>query len=101
MSILDWFRVPKPERPAIRVPHKYVKGREHGTVSMYMGAKCRCGECKAANSAYSRQWRAARRGQQPPSHGYTSYVNYGCRCEVCSKAASEYNRSRRSKAVAS
>lgn len=36
------------------------KRREHGTVTMYRHSKCRCDECKKANSDYLRQYKASR-----------------------------------------
>ncbi len=61
----------------------------HGRKETYRSMGCRCGECRAANTAYKRSLM----GQTPPHHGTASgYHNYGCRCDDCCKAGSIANR---------
>lgn len=57
-----------------------------GTVSRYANGKCRCGECRAAWSAYHAAYRITLRGRQPAAHDLSAYTNYGCRCETCRAA---------------
>lgn len=39
------------------------KGMKHGTVSRYTGGDCRCKQCRDANAAYCREWRARKAAQ--------------------------------------
>lgn len=86
-----------------------ILGVEHGTRSKYTNEGCRCGPCKAAGSAYLRQWRARnsekvvayRAGlkdrDQIPHGKPTAYTNYGCRCPECWAAFQPYCRRRRAR----
>lgn len=58
----------------------------HGTISRYRRRvdPCRCEECRRANREYVASLK--HRGGEPPSHGYSGYVNYGCRCQICTTA---------------
>ena len=65
----------------------------HGTRAGYNGHKCRCDECKAAQSEYGRKRRGAPKPKKPLPHGtYSGYACHKCRCEDCKKAAAEYRR---------
>lgn len=52
----------KPARP----PRPYRPARssqpEHGTLTMYTHRRCRCEQCRAAMTAYAREYRARKRG---------------------------------------
>lgn len=65
----------------------------HGTVNRYRSRRepCRCEECRRAN----REYNAALRGREPPTHGASGYVNYGCRCKRCKEAHRRMLRARR------
>ncbi len=73
-------------------PQVYGCHCEHGTLGRYHHGGCRCEACRAANTLRMREWKAQRRGTEPPSHGASGYTNYGCRCEVCYEAHSEKMR---------
>jgi transposase len=65
----------------------YVRPRpipEHGTIERYRSRKhgCKCAECRRAN----RERHGQLKGGEPPTHGYSGYVNYECRCKVCKEA---------------
>lgn len=66
--------------------------RTHGKSSTY-NVGCRCGRCRAANTAMCRK-RNARSAADPSradraGHGKAStYSNHGCRCELCKAAHS-------------
>lgn len=78
---------------------------EHGSLSSYSYG-CRCEECRAAKSAYAREWyRNAREefrsadvlpGDTPVTrrHGTRATYNRGCRCDDCRAASSRYERER-------
>jgi hypothetical protein len=75
---------------------------EHGSLSRYSYG-CRCDDCRAAKSAYAREWsrRAREELASVPSvgpvsrpHGLRSTYNRGCRCDRCRAANSAYNRER-------
>ncbi|UVY83822.1 hypothetical protein NLU66_16670 [Brachybacterium sp. NBEC-018] len=61
---------------------------DHGTRARYCRG-CRCGECRAANSAYDRELRA-RAGL--PEHGTRIAYKGGCRCDACREAQTDYCR---------
>lgn len=77
------------------------KAIPHGTPSGYTYHKCRCDECKAAESEYQSLRRASRPENYRPStlirHGTQSgYNTHGCRCEECRSAkAKAAQRSRK------
>lgn len=51
------------ERDARRADDRASRAAEaapHGTLSGYTRWKCRCAECRAANTAYMKEWRASR-----------------------------------------
>lgn len=59
--------------------------------------KCRCAECRKANTNAQNRRKAARLADPTAAdragHGkYTTYINYGCRCALCKQAQSEANR---------
>jgi hypothetical protein len=75
---------------------------EHGSLSRYTYG-CRCDDCRAAKSAYAREWsRRARKelelaARLPASrrrHGLRSTYNRGCRCDACRAASSAYEKTR-------
>ena len=79
---------------------------EHGTFLRYYSARCRCGACREAGTAYARERRESYRAQRRaadeigvqfrPSgltHGSVATYNVGCRCEEC-RAAKAANRLR-------
>ncbi len=45
-----------------------IREPEHGTLYRYVDRKCRCDECRAANAAYSREYRAGLR-REAGKHG--------------------------------
>jgi len=51
---------------------------------------CRCAYCSEATRAYAQALRD--RPGEPPSHGYSGYVNYRCRCDICRAAMAEANK---------
>ena len=58
----------------------------HGTITGYTYHRCRCSECRAANTARAALGRRNRKHKQPPDtvHGTPGgYSNWGCRCEPC------------------
>lgn len=67
---------------------------KHGTVARYDYEldPCRCGECRAANTAKSARFRLRNRGKEPPKHGYNGYANYRCRCPICVQANTDMSR---------
>lgn len=78
----------------------------HGKRSTYVNHRCRCDECRTANTTYqlrSNQKRSQRPHVEVP-HGRGGYTNWGCRCEVCTeanrKACAEYQARRREKTAA-
>ena len=88
----------------------------HGTIGGYNNYKCRCADCRKANTArcqryrdanrdkvneYAAKVRARLRGTEPPNHGtHHAYCNYGCRCSLCKEAQREYHRKRRATKLA-
>jgi transposase-like protein len=56
----------------------------HGTLARYRSRKyrCSCEACRRANSERQRELK----DEEPPTHGYSGYINYGCRCQVCKEA---------------
>lgn len=62
--------------------------RTHGLASTYQSG-CRCGGCRAANTARAKLGRERRVDRTPPetAHGKTAtYSNWRCRCEPCRAA---------------
>jgi hypothetical protein len=61
----------------------------HGTANGYIHHGCRCGECRAANTALCADTKARLRAnglpdEADPRHGTANgYGNYGCRCSAC------------------
>lgn len=68
----------------------------HGTRARYLSRKepCRCEACTKAN----REHQKSLKGQEPPHHGYSGYINYGCRCQVCKEEHRVTMRARRATA---
>lgn len=70
----------------------------HGA-SAYANNRCRCDDCKAANTERVAARREQRRRTRPiprdVEHGASCYVNWGCRCETCSIGRSVYMATRR------
>lgn len=70
----------------------------HGTLGGYTNHKCRCDQCRAANSAYMKQARLKRRSRQVPDHVHgtvNGYGSYGCRCDECTEAWTADSRARK------
>jgi hypothetical protein len=72
----------------------------HGTYSRYNVDECRCDDCRAANTAQSRDLRS--RLRQVPAdqipHGTTNgYNNYGCRCDDCRAEQAKCKRDARAR----
>lgn len=71
---------------------------EHGTYNRYANERCRCEPCRAAASAYQRDYKRrlrerVERGEVAIPHGTSNgYSNYGCRCEPCREAAGRIHR---------
>ena len=74
----------------------------HGTEARYATQKCRCDECRQANTKRQKVYRMKRFAllvpdadgrlvtTGPVEHGiYTTYCNWACRCLPCSAAWSE------------
>lgn len=58
----------------------------HGTQRMYGYYGCRCLECTAAGTEYSRKLREKRKLKAVPEHVHgtmNGYNNYACRCDEC------------------
>lgn len=67
----------------------------HGTVNGYKNLRCRCPECRAANTENGRRLTAQRKARPLAEylHGTRSgYQNHGCRCTRCKEAASTATR---------
>lgn len=80
----DRWRLGRPlgEGPALREPPT------HGLASTYSNLRCRCEDCRRANSDRMQQQRRERRrypSDQIP-HGRGGYSNYDCRCKTCKEA---------------
>lgn len=103
------------ERHNRGLPMDYQKPEaQHGTMSGYVGLKCRCDLCRKANSVYMRENRARfpsmskeYRNQQyhlkcghssdyevpKAKHGTLSmYISRRCRCDPCKLVSSEYKK---------
>lgn len=68
----------------------------HGGVTGY-NRGCRCPECRNANTAALKRWKAERAADPTAAdragHGKPStYGNYGCRCDLCKQAQSDANK---------
>lgn len=73
-------------------------GLRHGTVNAYRKGRCRCVECRRANTDYFVARRKALSGLplDDERHGTVNgYVNWKCRCVECRRANTEYRASRR------
>jgi len=86
---------------------------EHGRISNYTNAYCRCAECRAVNAATRRARyqadaelgaarvrasRAKKKGTAPGRHGTpTAYNVHGCRCDLCRQARNDYQRAYRAR----
>ena len=69
-----------------------MKKKEHGTLYMYRHGRCRCNQCRAANTsacslARKKRQIAAGRGEIPAEvvHGAATSSNWGCKCVICSE----------------
>lgn len=81
--------MPRPRRPL-----------EHGTVHGYSVHRCRCDDCRAANTAYHRDLAARKRaglpvqdrGRKSADEGHGTVRRYwrGCRCDECRTARRTY-----------
>lgn len=73
----------------------------HGTRYRYVRYRCRCDQCRAANTAYMRIARKRFAQKGPARHGTDNgYRNYACRCDACTKAHTDNRRTyRRRKAT--
>ena len=74
--------------------YEFVRSAEHGTVQSYRRG-CKCKLCKAANTAYHREYRAGRIPKRTPAakHGNVGgYCNRKCRCDLCRCAWATYKR---------
>lgn len=68
-------------------------GYEHGTLSAYTKAKCRCDVCRQEWRDYQVAWKARIRRSKPPvyEHGTRNcYIKTKCRCEPCRIANGAY-----------
>lgn len=69
---------------------------KHGTTGGYTNRGCRCQECRDAQAAYSRAYKARRKAAGDFDHGtITAYASWGCRCRSCSQAMTRYQQDRR------
>jgi len=78
--------------------------RAHGTRHGYSKLKCRCDDCKKANSewwkAYKQRSGYVRIKMQMPAHteakhGSATMYTYGCRCDACKQAIKDRYREKR------
>jgi len=70
---------------------------KHGTSTMYRHHKCRCGECRAWNTAdcLARRQARPRLADGDPRHGMpATYCNWQCRKACCREAWMEWKRRR-------
>ena len=69
----------------------------HGTVTGYIGHRCRCRPCTDAWTAYHRGWRDRQSlGPDDPRHGtLNGYSNFRCRCAECRAAKRDATRAAR------
>jgi hypothetical protein len=81
-------------------PGETVAVVKHGTRTAYVYHRCRCDLCRAANTAYYREWQAAAAPTYIRHGMESSYKNYGCRCDRCREAAVAGMRARRARAKA-
>lgn len=74
----------------------------HGTRARYLRGPCRCNECKAANSEYTKMIRALHRRRNPPVNAKHGTIHcacyYGCKCVACRAAVMLRKREDRRKA---
>lgn len=105
---------PKPRAPRPRKTNKLPPEQwKHGTRSTYLSHGCRCDECRAANTQWSRDLRERKRrgehvaprqladGERPilagnRKHGSAHTYGLGCRCQPCTEAKAEKVRRERS-----
>lgn len=66
----------------------------HGTETSYNKHGCRCDDCRAAHTVYTRQKRenARKRGFAGYTHGANAAYAAGCRCEKCRAYRAERDR---------
>jgi hypothetical protein len=72
----------------------------HGTYAGYNRHRCRCADCRTANTEYTRSARARLNRvptKQIPHGTRNGYVNYGCRCIPCRQADRAYLREYRAR----
>ncbi|GGJ89109.1 hypothetical protein GCM10010123_18360 [Pilimelia anulata] len=84
--------------PRRRVRGVAVEAVEHGTLSAYANAGCRCGECRRVKAEYQqglvdRYREAGGRGQ----HGTDYRYRTGCRCSPCRAAHAAADREYRAR----
>lgn len=67
---------------------------EHGTLSRYRYRKCRCDECRQANTIARRIERTGdpTRGMRTSPHGARRRYISGCRCALCRRGNREYQK---------
>lgn len=59
---------------------------EHGTRATYQNHNCKCGDCRAAQATYQRQFRRRTNPDQAPHGTDTGYSSWRCRCVLCRDA---------------
>lgn len=59
----------------------------HGTMTGYVNRGCRCDECKAANTEYMRDYRAARKANGRPVGGGTTAALRAARLHAAERRA--------------
>lgn len=66
----------------------------HGTISRYRYHKCRCDDCRHANTISKRVERTGdpTAGMKTAQHGSRSKYVRGCRCGLCKSANRMYQR---------
>jgi len=73
---------------------------KHGTRNMYCRGKCRCDECRAAESEYRASYnRGVRAAPRVVKHGSASTYTKGCRCDACRLAANAAAREWRKRPI--
>lgn len=85
-----------------RAFHANLEDPRHGTQNGYVNLRCRCDRCRAANTDYCRELKAARASRIVPErlHGtVNAYSNYRCRCSQCRAAYNESRRTGRSRSL--
>jgi hypothetical protein len=70
----------------------------HGTRHGYVTYRCRCDDCRRANTEYRREQRATARTAKPREdwHGKLSgYTLHKCRCPECRQVHADYQHTNR------